>query len=129
MSKPPLSRRQMSKLPLSRRHTDAFLEYLIQMQTKQLETRVVAERRYRFQVHLTTMFWLHVQSRDVTTHAMADLTGLDRRTINSGFRELVDLGVVRQILVNASHGKGRAHQYFFTDDFVSEIMKIHMSLN
>ena len=105
-----------------------MLEYVIRMQNRNVAGGMPGDTRLRLSVHLTTMFWLHIHDIEITVAAMTSTTGLSRRTINLGFKELETVGIVRSTIIKASHGKGRAMRYFFTDTFTTQVLKIHTTL-
>ena len=120
----------MSKPPqLGSHHTEAMLEYVIRMQDRHVASDIPGDTRMRLSVHLTTMFWLHTHDIEITVAAMTSTMGLNRRTINLGFKQLEVAGIVRSTIIKASHGKGRAMRYFFTDTFTAQVIKIHKSLH
>ena len=122
----PLQKTKITQL--TRRHSEAFLEYIIRMQARNVASNMPGDTRIRLSAHLTTTFWLHIHDIEITVAAMTSKTGLNRRTMNLGFKELENLGIVRSTIIKASHGKGRAMRYFFTDAFTTQVVKIHTAL-
>ncbi len=111
----------MGKSQFTHRHTNAFMEFVFQMQDQNIAAGLPPETRMRLAVHLTTAFWLHIHGTEITTPTMTAATGLNSRTINIGFKHFVDVGYLASTTVKASHGKGHARLYSFTPSFISMI--------
>ena len=114
----------MGKPQFTRRHTSAFMDFIIQMQDKNVAAGLPPETRMRLAMHLTTAFWLHIHGTEITTPAMTAATGLNSRTINIGFKHFVDAGYLTSTTVKASHGKGHARLYSFTPSFINMIQTL-----
>ena len=83
------------------------------------------EARMRVATHLTVAFHLATNDVPITTAEMVKATGLNSRTINIGFKHFVDRRYMIPTLVKASHGRGRAYSYAFTDSFAARIIRSH----
>jgi hypothetical protein len=85
---------------------------------------ITSENRMRLATHISVAFYLSTTGDRITTAELAKRTGLNPRTINIGFKHFVERRYMTSEPVKASHGRGRAYEYTFTDTLVAKIIAI-----
>lgn len=112
----------MSKPVFHRDHLDAFMSFVIEDVLDPKRNDIADEQRARLLTYMTIAFYLSVETLPITIGSVAERTGFMPRTVNLGFKYLAEAGYLEPELTVASHGRGRAYQYSFSNRVVKKVL-------
>lgn len=112
----------MSKPVFQRDHLDAFMSFVIEDVLDPKRNDIADEQRARLLTYMTIAFYLTVDSKPITIGSVSEKTGFMPRTVNLGFKYLTEAGYIKPELTVASHGRGRAYQYSFSNRIVKKVL-------
>jgi predicted ArsR family transcriptional regulator len=112
----------MSKPVFHRDHLDAFMSFVVEDILDPKRNAIADEQRARSLTYMTIAFYLTLDSKPITIGSIAEKTGFMPRTVNLGFKYLTEAGYLEPELTVASHGRGRAYQYSFSNKIVKKVL-------
>lgn len=112
----------MGKPVFHRDHLDAFMSFVIEDVLDPKRNDIADEQRARLLTYMTIAFYLAVESKPITIGSVSEKTGFMPRTVNLGFKYLTEAGYLEPELTVASHGRGRAYQYNFSNKVVKKVL-------
>ena len=113
---------KMSKPVFHRDHLDAFMSFVVEDILDPKRNAIADEQRARSLTYMTIAFYLTVEAKPITIGSIAEKTGFMPRTVNIGFKYLTEAGYLEPELTVASHGRGRAFQYSFSNKIVKKVL-------
>ena len=113
---------KMSKPVFHRDHLDAFMSFVIVDVLDPKRNDIADEQRARLLTYMTIAFYLTVESKPITISSVSEKTGFLPRTVNLGFKYLAEAGYLDPELTVASHGRGRAYRYSFSNRVVKKVL-------
>ena len=112
----------MSKPVFHRDHLDAFMSFVVEDILDPKRNAIADEQRARSLTYMTIAFYLTVDSKPITIGSVSEMTGFMPRTVNLGFKYLTEAGYIEPEMTVASHGRGRAFQYSFSNKIVKKVL-------
>jgi hypothetical protein len=113
---------KMSKPVFHRDHLDAFMSFVVEDILDPKRNAIADEQRARSLTYMTIAFYLTVEAKPITIGSVSEKTGFMPRTVNLGFKYLTEAGYLEPELTVASHGRGRAYQYCFSNKIVKKVL-------